>query len=301
MAPDTEIANQTDFLTSSRFEAKIEVQVWPAAPVESLLVSSDGLDSHLVGRGGDGRWPLRATLSSLLNAPVLERWKAEQFERLLHSEAISRYSDDDLSLALIRRVAAAGEGATEVEGLALFPLQVPSVARPAWGVRGCSDLLAVRVDPAVPPGAAISSRSEQVWDRSNRYAPVSWPIRRIGADLVLVPRPPSRASSLREVADNTRRSRRSALRSAVGSCVEALHEAGLAHGGLTVDCFAVLPDGAAMLCDPGPGMFDGGDRGDCRARDLEFLAGPDLFPGLARRSRRRRQGRTGRSPRGHRG
>ncbi len=272
MAPDTEIANHTDFITGPDLDGKIEIAVRPAAEIESVLLSSDGLDSHLVGRGDDGRWPLATIVNSLLNAPVLDGWGEDEFERLLTSEVIRRHSDDDCSLALIRRVPVPRPGSTEVSGLTLTPAGELPTGRRAWSVGGCSSLIAVELDRLVPAEADIAPRSDQIWDRAHRHPPVNWPVRRLGDNLVLLPCPPPGARAIRPALSRSRRRRqRAAIVAGIRGCVEAMHEAGVAHGQLTLECFALYPDDTVALCDPGPGMFEGADGGICTRLDREFL------------------------------
>jgi Protein phosphatase 2C len=295
MAADTEVANHTDFVTGPSLDERIELTVLPAAQVESLLLSSDGLDSHLVGRRDGERWPLATIVNSLLNAPVLDGWGNGHFERLLSSDVIRRHSDDDCSLALVRRLPKPQEDSTEVAGLLLSPQGELPTGRPAWSVAGCSSLIAVELDHAIPAGADIAPRSEQVWDRAQRHPPVNWPVRRVGDNLALIPCPPAGARSIRPALSRARkRRRRTAAVAAVRECVEVMHDAGLAHGNLTVECFALLADGSVALCDPGPGMFEGADRDSCVRRDREFLEW------LARKAKAadRRPGRGGGGSRG---
>ena len=287
VATDTEIANHTDFITAPTLDGKVEIEVRPAAEVESLLLSSDGLDSQLVGRRDGKRWPLAATVNSLLNAPVLDGWTGPDFGRLLRSEVIRRHSDDDCSLALVRRPLTRRPDSTEVAGLTLT-LSGERARRRTWRVAGCASLLTIELSPSVPPDAAIAARSEQVWDRTCRYPPVYWPIRRIGENLVLVPRTPPRARDVRGTLRRAVRQQRLTIVTGLRSCVEAVHAAGVSHGELALECFAVHPDGTVGLWNPGPGMFEGSNRELCSERDLAFVAKLE-----------REQGRT-RLPAGHR-
>jgi hypothetical protein len=269
MAPDTEIANQTDFLTGSGALDKLVIEVCEADSVEGILLSSDGLDAQLLGRREDGRWPL-ATVNSLIDAPVLDGWGAAEFERLLSSEVISAQTTDDCSLVLIKRPAGL-ERTKTVDGLELSPVGTLPTGSRAWVVGGCADLFAVELPASVPPAAAIAKRGAQVWDRTRRYPPVSWPVRRIGERLVLVPRALPDARSVSSVLGRRGRSRRKEVMAGIRDCVEAVHRAGVAHGGLREECFVLQPDGTVTLFDPGPGMFDGVDVAACVQKDLEFL------------------------------
>lgn len=271
MAADTEIANHTDFLTAPDLESKISIDVRPAAEVESVLLSSDGLETQLLGRRDGDRWALPLTVNGLIDAPALDGWGAEEFERMLESDLIRDQSDDDCTLALVRLGVPAGEGEVELDGLALRPAGSLATGREAWVVRGCSDLLAVELGPAVPAAAGIARRSTQVWDRAQRHPPVGWPIRRLGERLALMPRLPGARRIARKRILKGPRSRRKATAEAVRACVEAVHTAGVAHGELSLECFAIQADGAVTLCDPGPGMFEVGDREPLVASDLDFL------------------------------
>jgi hypothetical protein len=277
MAPDTEIANQTDFLTGGNALDKLEFEVREAASVESILLSTDGLDTQLLGRRDDERWPL-ATVNSLIDAPVLDAWGTAEFERLLASDLIRAQTQDDCSLVLIRRPREV-DRAEIVDGLELSAIGTLPTGRRAWAVGGCADLFAIEPPAAVPPQASIAKRGAQVWERGRRYPPVSWPVRRIDGGLTLVPRVLPEARSVGSILGKRGRSRRKEeVTAGIRDCVEALHTAGVAHGELGEECFVLQPDETVTLFDPGPGMFEGSDVAACVQRDLEFLAGLDGEP-----------------------
>lgn len=269
MAPDTDIANQTDFITSADALDKLVVEVHEAESVESVFLSTDGLDAQLLGRRDGERWAL-ATVNSLIDAPVLEGWQGAEFERFLKGQVVRDRTRDDCSLILIRRVPPAADSQA-VDGLELSFFAELSDGRHAWLVRGCADLLAVELPAAVPPDAAIAGRGTQVWDRTRRFPPVHWPVRRIGENLVLVPRVLAGARSVGGVLNKRRSGSREGVMTGIRECVEALHAAGVAHGELRARCFALQGDETVTLWDPGPGMFEGGDREVYVQRDLEFL------------------------------
>jgi hypothetical protein len=271
MADDTEIANHTDFVTSPAMREKVQVAVRPAADVESLLLSSDGLDSQLVGRAKEARWPL-ATAGSLLNAPVLDGWDGSDFERLLTSSVIRQQSDDDCSLILVRRLFRPGDSSIEVGGLTLTPWGQRGSGRRVWRVRGCADLVAIELSEQAAGGSHICRRREQVWDRGRRYPPVCWPIRRLDEAMVLLPRTPTGSKNVAELFAPAAAEERAEMARGVAECVEAVHAAGVAHGALELNCFTRYPDGSFGLWDPGPGMFEEADLATCRRRDQEFLA-----------------------------
>lgn len=271
MAPDTDIANQTDFLTGANALDKVIFEVREADSVESILLSTDGLDTQLLGRREDERWP-SATVNSLIDAPVLDGWGMAEFERLLSSEVIRAQTTDDCSLVLIRRPHEV-EQAELVDGLELSSIGMLPTGRRAWAVGGCADLFAVELSSAVSAEAPIARRGAQVWDRARRYPPVSWPVRRIGSRLALVPRVLPEAGSVGPALRKRGRSRRrEGVLAGIRECVEAVHEAGVAHGELREECFVLQPDGTVTLFDPGPGMFEGSDTAACIQRDLEFLS-----------------------------
>jgi hypothetical protein len=271
MAPDTDVANHTDFITGADALEKIEIEVREATTVESVLLSTDGLDAQLLGRLDGARWAL-ATVNSLIDAPALDGWGAAEFERLLSSEVIRDQTTDDCSLVLIRRLAPI-PGSQNLEGLELSSIGRLSSGRRTWAVGGCADLFAVELPPSVDPGAPISSRGAQVWDRTRRYPPVSWPVRRLGQQLVLVPRVLEGARSASSALNKFLPGRKKAVLVGIRQCVEAVHTAGVAHGELSEECFVLQDDDTVTLCEPGPGMFDGSGLDECIHRDLDFLAG----------------------------
>lgn len=272
MAADTDIANHTDFVTGPDLEGKITVELRPAAEVESLLLSTDGLDSHLLGRAEGQRWALPATVNSLLDAPVLEGWGGAELERLLTSDFVREHTSDDCSLVLVRLLAPADSEGRAVDGLLLSRAPDLPTGRRAWRVAGCADLLAVEPSDSVPPEGRVARRESQVWDRTQRYPPVGWPVRRLDGGLVLVPRMSAATRDLRGLLRRGSRGRRAKLVAGIRGCVEALHDAGVAHGELTLECFGRQPDGSISLCDPGPGMFEGADLHICSRLDRQFVA-----------------------------
>lgn len=272
MAPDTEIANQTDFLTGPDLAAKTEVEVHSAGEIESLLLSSDGLDSQLVDRREGERWPQHASVTSLLNAPVLAGWAPPEFESFLNSDLIRRHSDDDLSLALIRRVDPAEPGSLQEGRLTLTPAERVRPGCRTWTVKGCSSLVAVALDPPLSPESGIAPRGEQVWDRGSRYAPVNWPVHRIGRDLVLVQRLPRKALLASTALRRADPIERAAILDGVRTSIDALHTTGLSHGHLSLESFALYPDRTVVLWEPGPGMFEGADREALTSLDRAFVS-----------------------------
>jgi hypothetical protein len=270
MAADTEIANHTDFVTSTSMREKMQVAVRPSADVESLLLSSDGLDSQLVGRDKEDRWPL-ATAGSLLNAPVLDDWDGSDFERLLTSKVIRQQSDDDCSLVLVRRLIGPDPDEIEVGGLPLVPWGQRASGRRAWRVRGCADLVAIELSGHAASSGAICRRREQVWDRGRRYPPVCWPIRRLDKAMVLLPRTPPGSQSVAGLFAGASAEERDEMVKKIRECVDAMHAAGVAHGALELNCFTRYPDRSFGLWDPGPGMFEGAGLNACRRGDVEFL------------------------------
>lgn len=273
MAPDTEIANQTDFLTGPNLAAKTEVEIHPASEIESLLLSSDGLDSQLVDRREEERWPQHASVSSLLNAPVLEGWTPQEFESLLNSDLIRRHSDDDLSLALVRRVDPPGPGSLQEGRLTLTPAEEVRPGCQTWTVNGCSSLIAMAPDPPLPPGEGIAPRGEQIWDRGIRHAPINWPVRRIERGLVLVQRLPREALLLSTAVRRADPVERLEILDGVRAAVDGLHATGLSHGGLSLESFALYPDRTVVLWEPGPGMFAGANREALASLDRAFVSG----------------------------
>lgn len=272
-APDTEIANQTSFLTGPDFPAPLELDVRPAAEVESLLLSSDGLDTQLIDRDGKGRWPLQPTVTGLLNAPTLQDWGPAELTALLDSELIRRHSDDDLSLVLVRRIVPPGPNASEVDGLSLTPTAELRPGCPTWLVAGCASLLAVAPGLDLSANRGIARREGQVWDRGRRYGPVNWPVGRLAGDLVLVQRPPLGAALVGGKLARAEEVEEAELLTGVRAAVDALHTAGLSHGSLALDSFALYPDRTVVLWEPGAGMFEGVEREKLRALDRYFVAG----------------------------
>jgi hypothetical protein len=272
MAPDTEIANHADFLTSPAFQEKVEVEIHPAAEIECILLSSDGLDPQLVDRREGERWPQHATVTALMNAPVLGGWGRPEFEVFLASDLIRHHSDDDLSLALIRRVEEPGDKPLRAGRLTLTPSTEVRPGCQTWRVDGCPSLLAIAVDPPLPPDAEVAAREEQVLDRGRRYAPVNWPLRRIEHGLVLIQRLPPKAILVGSAVRRPDEADSEEILVGVRSAVEALHGSGLAHGHLSLDSFALYPDRSVVLWEPGPGMFGGPVQLETKSRDLGFLS-----------------------------
>lgn len=277
MAPDTEIANHTDFLTGPDVASRTEVEVHPAGEIESVLLSSDGLDSQLLDRRDGERWPQHATVTALMNAPLLEGWGPSEFEALLGSALIRRHSDDDLSLALMRRV-------EEPVGRSLragrLTLKKAAEVRPGcrtWTVDGCSSLLAIAPDPPLPADVEIAAPAGQILDRGSRYAPINWPVRRIDHELILVQRLPRRAPLARGTFSRSDGAERAEILAGVRACVDALHASALSHGRLSLDSFALYPDRTVVLWEPGPGMFDDADQEALASLDRSFLS--DLSSG----------------------
>lgn len=272
MAQDSEVANQTNFLTGPDFSAHLEVEAWPAEGIESLLISSDGLDAHLIDRKDGGRWPLQTTVTSLLNAPVLQHWGPSEFESLLDSEVIRRHTNDDLSLVLIRRVAPPASGSRQVDGLVLTLAEEVRPGCRAWSVVGCANLLAVETDLGLPADRGVAPRRGQVWDRGQRYGPVNWPVARLDDGLVLVQRLPPRAALVGDALRGADVTERVAILDGARASVEALHTAGLSHGNLSPESFALYPDGTVVLWEPGAGMFEGVDQEAPASRDRAFVS-----------------------------
>lgn len=273
MAPETEIVNHTDFVVSDRLDEVIEVSVMPAADVEAILLSSDGLDLHLKAKRDGARWAISSTVNGLIDAPLLNGWGNERFEAFLVSDSVRERSDDDCSLAIVRPPVVASvdfRAGTGLEFTGEFAL--PS-GRPAWLVRQSSGLVATSVEPEVPPGVPLRDRSAQIWDRWQRYPPVAWPIRSYGTRHILYPRPPIHATPLSSAVEReTNQDRNCALLATTRRCVAALHEAGVSHGRLALDCFVVHDDDTVTLFDPGPGMFETGADAIHAQSDLAFLA-----------------------------
>jgi hypothetical protein len=272
MAPDTEIANHSDFLTSPDALARTLVEVYPAPEIESVLLSSDGLDPYLVDRRDDQRWPLQAPVTALLNAPVLEGWGAGEFETLLDSEVIRQHSDDDLSLAVLRRLERPKEGALRVGRFLLSRAPDPRPGCRAWNVAGCSSLLAILTDPPLPVDVAIASRDAQILDRGSRRSPVNWPVRWIEGGLILVQRIPRRVPLATVALRCANRGDADQILRGMADSVEALHRSGLSHGRLSSESFLVYPDRTVVLWEPGPGMFEGADQNALGSSDREFVA-----------------------------
>jgi hypothetical protein len=65
---------------------------------------------------------------------------------------------------------------------------------------------------------------------------------------------------------------RAELLAGVRAAVAALHAAGLSHGSLGLDSFALYPDRTVVLWEPGAGMFEGVEREKLAALDRAFVA-----------------------------
>jgi len=192
---------------------------------------------------------------------------------LLKSDLIRRHSDDDLSLAVIRRVEPPARGSLRVGRLSLMPTTAIKSGCETWLVDGCSSLLAMAPDPTLPTRGGIATRKQQVLDRGSRYARVNWPVRRIEHGLILVQRPPQRTPLVGAVARRSGPVEMAELLAGVRSSVETLHRSGLSHGHLSLDSFVVYPNRTVVLWEPGPGMFEGADQDALAERDRSFLSG----------------------------
>ena len=230
------------------------------------------MDTHLIDRREDERWPLQPTVTSLLNAPVLQRWGPSELTALLDSKVIRRNSDDDLSLVLVRRIEPAGTDARQADGLTLTPTEEVRPGCPTWLVAGCASLLAVASDLDLPADRGVAPRQGQVWDRGRRHGPVNWPVGRLDGDLVLVQRLPPGAVLVADALRGAGPMERAEALDGVRASVAALDAAGLSHGRLSAASFALYPDATVVLWEPGPGMFEGVDQEALASLDRAFVS-----------------------------
>ena len=275
MAPRREFKNVTDFLSHPELDRVIEVYSADAQDVDVVLLASDGLDPLLV-RGPDASpWP-STTAHYLFDTTAFGLWQERDYERFLCSEQVRRWTDDDCCVAIMRRAPAPGavrvRFAGGAEASSSDEMSWPG-GRRAWPLRESAGLCLVEAEVGHATKALIARRPSVL--AVGVEAPlISWPsevaLDDSGEPFGLVIRRPI-GTRLGTVWQD-QRAERTMLVDRLSSAVAALHDAGFAHGSLSLDLFVVDRQGTVTLADPVAALV--GPPHDVparRARDVEFV------------------------------
>jgi len=253
--PPTEFANWTDFVTHRPLAETLRVERVDPTQVESVLLSSDGLTSLLVRGPEDDRFPFSGLTHQLLDKLAFDEWTSEAFAEYLRSSDVRGRSDDDCSLAMLRRVPTPGDMPLRLLGdssATAGPETRWPCLRRAWPITESAGLhlLKASIDDIDAVRKAIGTRP-QVWRSGAEHPLICWPtdiaFGTDGAPVGLIARRPD-GQPLKEVV--TPAGGVLGLLTSLIECVEALHAAGHAHGALGPEVFCVDRHGRVQLADP---------------------------------------------------